>query len=318
MATAKKDAIIPYEPFFVFVNTKITESNYTEALETTFAHPGFDKLGKFQSRYVRLGVEPAYFLEGKFIDDSSQPVLRVQNEIKKDLTRLTDPTQDFVLPAPPPDPSEPYPNRSPEQEKELRHLASQIKEQVDRIKKEPVKDLNWLLQKIRSRISEDIPFRLSFVKKNNHDNRLQFGDEVYLHPAIKDLRIWAYFLLANLWADGLLQRIGLCKTCKQFFLAKTEKKNRQYCSQRCAQRITAAERTKASRVRRATWDSIREDLKTALQNENLRSVEKILRKAQEAFVAAYPRQKGPGYEEGKTLLTRAEKQVQRLKKAKGH
>jgi hypothetical protein len=77
------------------------------------------------------------------------------------------------------------------------------------------------------------------------------------------------------------------------------------------------------------WAKAQAQLKQALERmrtlhrtterQALEQAREVLVKAQQAFEAAYRRQKGPGYEEGKVFLTRANNQIKQLrKKVKGY
>jgi hypothetical protein len=199
------------------------------------------------------------------------------------------------------------------------------------IRQETCKDLQWLQHKINGMdMTAKMWLLVPSGSKNLLDNRLLLTDQVSLLPAIEDIRALAYYRLAKLWADGLLPRLRRCQNekCRKFFLGKTKKEN-PYCSQRCAQSVTAPERVRASRARRAAWTDTRKNLERAVENmrtlrkttesQALERGEGTLKKAEMAFTAAYPRKKGPGYGEGERLLARAKEQVKRLrKKVKGY
>jgi hypothetical protein len=190
------------------------------------------------------------------------------------------------------------------------------------------KNLFGLFQKINHmKIKAEILLETS---KSDYSN-LSLTDPVIPRSFINDLRALVYCQLAEMWSDGLFSRIGRCRNrrCRQFFLAKTSRTDRQYCSQSCGQKVTAAQRAKDSRVRRATWEEVRTQLERALENmhtlhktterQALEQAEKRLTKAQQGFATAYPRNKGPGYKEGQTFLVQATDKIKRLrKKVKGY
>jgi hypothetical protein len=325
MLNKSKKAVLLYEPLIVFANEKITEKNWKKVLLALRRDPL--PLIESATFSIRPSDTTSWEYEGKRIV-GPEPARVVQEEFRADLSRLTDPKRDF--------------RGTLTNSWEYHTSIGTEQEEVARKKliKDLRKDLTWLLDKINSltlkserqtthadgktpilverRDAMEVPMVLVPRRSRIDDFRVLPTDQVFLIPLINDLRSWVYFRLASLWADGLLPRIGLCQNqgCSQFFLAKTDRTDRRYCSQRCAQRVTAAERTKASRVRRATWDSTQEDLEAALRGQNLRSLEKVITKAQQAFTAAYPRQQGPGYNEGQQFLARAERQVRQLRRKK--
>jgi hypothetical protein len=301
----------PYESLFTFANEEINQENWKKVLDRLrhFSLPPTKK-GKNQDRamlewskiYYRRGAEAPVSLRGETIA-GGEPLLSIQRELREILERLTDPSKD---------------------------LKPLIKEGF-------CKDFSWLRDNIKRSLEEEA-FRMRFdtFRRNPRKESLFHAlatDIVSLSPAITDLRTWVYFQLANLWLDEFLLRIGRCQNlkCQHFFLAKTERENRRYCSQRCAQAVSAPERVKASRERRATWEKRKASLRQLLtdtdafarkqklqrprsERQILEEGEKVLRVAETAFAAAYPRQKGAGYKEGKALLARANEQVKRLRK----
>lgn len=315
-----KKAVVPYEPLIAFANERITQDNWRAVLNRLSGRPipphtpeqQDQALRDWITTYRRLGFLAPVDFEGKKIA-GPEPLQLVQNAFREDLTRLTDPAGW---------------TRST-------YVFSTRFDETPR-----GQDLSWLVQKIngltlkserltthadgktpilaRTVGEMEIPMQLTpdaeVRRRATGDFRVLVTDRVYFVPAIADLRVWVYFRLASLWADGFLSRIGCCQKCAKFFLAKTERADRKYCSQQCAQGITAAERTKATRVRRGAWESVQKDLEVAVKWQNREILEKALPKAKQAFAAAYPRHKGPGYEEGKALLAQAEKQVRRLRR----
>lgn len=317
-----KKAVVPYEPLIAFANEEITQDNWRDVLNKLSGRPAPSHKSKQKEQvlrdwvatYRRLGFAAPLNFEGTTIA-GPETLQLVQNEFREDLERLIDPAE--------------WTRRT--------HLFS------TRFGETPKEqDLSWLVERINSiqlksehltthadgktpvlyrKVGEiEIPMKLTpevkVRRQAEGDWRIFVTDPVYFVPVIRDLRVWVYFRFANLWADGLLPRIGRCQKCQKFFLAKTERADRKYCSQRCAQDITAAERTKATRARREAWESIRADLETALKGKHVESAEKALTKAQHAFEDAYPRRKGLGYEEGKHFLARAAKQFRQLRKEK--
>jgi hypothetical protein len=134
-----------------------------------------------------------------------------------------------------------------------------------------------------------------------------------------------------LYALALDARIGRCACrCKRFFVVK-RRGEKSYYSSKCAEKITAKERVRGYRERRAKWKKVKEVLSQLLadidaieqkqrlqrprsERQVLEESEKALDKARTAFEKAYPRQEGQGYEEGKAFLTNAEKRVLKLRK----
>ena len=286
MSNFSKQAVRPYEPLIDFANAEITQDMGQEV----------KKLQDFPSPHRRAEVS-------LIIHYDQSSLRKVQRELQEILRRLTDPRMDVR----PPHPLLESASISPEKKEELR--ASW----VATVKQEPDKDLHWLWGKIRT-VPMQAEMLLEHFLQNLLEDRMLLTDRVAFYPFIEDLRSLVYSRHAELWADGFLPRIGRCqnKECQKFFLAKTARKKRLYCSQERAQRPTAAERTKDTRARRATWESIREDLEHALERRSPGSVKKAITKAERAFVEAYPRQKGPGYEEGKRLFARAKEQLRQL------
>lgn len=313
-----KDNVLPYESLVAFANEEITRDNWREVLNRLGSRPVPNQetdeqaFRRWSTIYRRLGFLGPQRLEGKKIA-GPYPLLSVQEELREDLARLTSPGHD-LQPS-----SADFWNfvQSGEAQREM----------------EAHKDMAWLVKKINSikrkgkprrtthadgknpvwvqRVGEiEIPMRLFVPRVRPGDYRALLTDQVYFVPVVEDLRDWVYFRLVQLWADGLLSRIGRCQRCTRFFLGKTQREKRMYCSQRCAQNVTAAQRVKASRSRRIAWESAREHLDRSLNTQDARNRERAFAKAQHAFVAAYPRQKGPGYKEGKQLLARVSKQAQ--------
>jgi hypothetical protein len=295
MPNHSKQAIEPYQRLITFVNAQITPDNWRQVLDQLKALPLKGKREEREQRlapYLRLGGPMPLSLNREQITGPN-PLLEVQEELREDLVSLTAATG---------------------------------------------KNLSWLEDKLNGS-----PSRSIFVtpRRPHLELRIPMGFQVFpawdadkvlatdpatLVPAIEDLRVRVYWLLANLWADGLLPRLGRCQNekCRKFFLGKTSREEQRYCSRRCAQRVTAPARVKASRARRATWTAARENLERAVENmQTLRqttekqALEKganALKKAETVFSVAYPRKKGPGYEEGEKLLARAKEQVKRLRK----
>jgi hypothetical protein len=310
-----KQAVRYYEPLMTLLNTDITESNWKDVFRKLH---GFPKGAEwFNPSVVKkahtVGVSRPLTFEERPIDGPN-PLQIVQHELQRIFDRLADPTRDVRPPGgEPPDPAASLPpSASPD-------LIEKRRTQAREVRRELLKDLHWLRGEL---YTLEVPMHLTSLEgkdgkpKNPYDDRLLLTDPVSFIPVIEDLRIWALWRLGNLWADGLLSRIGRCQKCQRFFLAKTERADRKYCSQRCAQGLHAAERTKATRVRRGVWESIRADLESALEGKSRERIEKTLTKAKQAFEAAYPRQKGPGYEEGKRFLARAAQQLGQLRKKK--
>lgn len=155
-----------------------------------------------------------------------------------------------------------------------------------------------------------------------------WGGEYSLSLECPDLRSELY-LLCNLALDS---RIGQCArpSCGRFFVARRRGK-KLYCSPECAEGITAKERVRNYRERRAKWEEAKKLLNQLLadmdaierkqklqrprsERELLAESGKALEKAQAAFVAAFPLKKGQSYEEGKAFLEDAEKKILRLRK----
>lgn len=322
MTVSSKRAVAPYTPLITFANAQITEKNWREVSQPLSDHPGDKMLKEFPEHYGKTARSPL-LINGQVIE-GPQPVWAVQNELRKDLVRLTDPDQDVVHASEPLGEDFFGPDWPTDQRKRWQTLASQIDQ-------EPRKNLRWVLNKLASVFARN-PVKLHIFPdyQNEVDDRLLPTDKVSITPEVSDLRLRVYFQLARLWEDGLLSRLGRCRKCQQFFLAKTSRKTgTAYCSQRCAQNKNPAERTKDSRARRAAWGSIREDLKRAMvlmrtlhqttERKALVQGEAALKEAEQAFQDAYRRGKGPGYEEGKELLSHASKQVKQLrKKVKGY
>ena len=147
-----------------------------------------------------------------------------------------------------------------------------------------------------------------------------------------DLRSELYLLLAL----ALGARIRKCDCpCGRFFVART-RAEKIYYSLQCAQRKTAPDRVRNYRERRAAWVKARENLDQLLadmdaiarkqklqrprsERQVLEETERSLEKATAAFIAAYPRKKGLGYEEGERFLAQVQEQVKRLqKKVRGY
>jgi hypothetical protein len=346
-----KHAIVPYEPLIAFANETITEKNWADVLSNlgSWAVPeGMPEGQAWKWRneiYRRLGWMAPRTLGGEMVNG---PTLQeVQKELKKDLARITDPTRDIEASA----------EDFDAQVKRVRTAFNEAREQglslheshqkANRLPGVPAeKNLTWLINKYqnfppvgeprqdtqadgktaveRQRVAEiTIPMTLFPVRRRAEDLRVFVTDRVYFVPTIDDLRTWVYFRLAKLWEDGLLPQLGRCERCEKFFLAKTRrKKGTVYCSQSCAQAKTAVVRTKATRARRAEWESVRDDLERAMEQmrpthqpverKALDKGETILQKAARAFQDAYRRGEGPGYEEGKALLARARKQINRV------
>jgi len=331
-----KHAVAPYEPLIAFANEDITPDNWEAVLGACVSHPPVESKPQNQTwevwvrswekkpdPYSRLRNSYPHRLGNQEIT-GPQLVLKGQSELREILDRLTDPMKDIVPVAPE--------TRTPE-------LLHAFPETV----LEPRKDLSWLAERINGASIGERPtqsFATAKVKApmwidvyhyNPCDRRVLLSDPVRFVPIVEDLQEWIYYCLGCLWADGLLPRTGRCQNpkCQRFFLAKTDREDRRYCSQRCAQRVTAAERVKATRARRAAWTDARKNLERAV--ENMRTLRKItekqalergenaLKKAESAFTAAYPRKKGPGYEEGEKLLAQAKEYVKRSrKKVKGY
>lgn len=159
-----------------------------------------------------------------------------------------------------------------------------------------------------------------------------FGENHFLDIGGDDLRSELHLL----HAVALGARIGQCACpCRRFFVAK-RRGEKLYYSPQCAEGITAAKRVKEYRERRTKWEGGKKVLIALLadisaierkqkpqrprsEREVLGEGEKALKKAQAAFVAAFPLKKGQGYEEGKAVLAGAERQILRLrKKVKGY
>jgi hypothetical protein len=286
MEPRTKQNVIPYQLLMDFANETVTAENWEKILEKFERMPGGKNLWK---SYKRLGGPMELEFGGKAIT-GPDPLIGVQTELRDDLARLTDCPRE--------------------------------------------QNISWLFDKINntpaifgpnSERPAPLIIPMELVIRRRSNERTSRTDPAVLVPAISDLRLWVYWRLANLWVDGLLSRIGRCQhqTCQRFFLAKTNAK-KQYCSQACAQAPTAKERAEASRRRRILWESVRDDLEAKLKSavtlhqtterQALEKLERSRTKAQQAFVKAYPRQKGPGYEDGQKLLARASDHVKRLRK----
>ena len=329
-----KHAVVPYEPLIAFANEEeITQENWQEVLNSLWGRPPRDEfIREWVKTYHRLGFMVPREWKGKRIA-GPKPLQEAQRELRDDLTRLTDPEGQRRLSSKDQDTWEKsweeafwkaY-EEALQQGREDRVAWGQ-KKAKDIPLPPGLKDLSWLLDKINGPTYEEVggmqirmrltPLREMKIRMiptlhrvESEDGRVSVTDPFSFVPVINDLRTWIYFRLAHLWSDGLFPRLGRCQhpKCRRFFLAKTERQDKRFCSQRCAQGVTAAERVKATRTRRAVWESIREDLLSALKEKKLGSLERRLKKAEQAFVAAYPRKKGPGYEEGEKLLAQAKR-----------
>jgi hypothetical protein len=312
MPSLSKPTVILHESLIAFVNEKITGENWKEVLSELRGIPArAEDWPLFRKTYQGLGITtPLYFEEGPI--RGPEPLQKVQAELQIDLDWLADSARDVKPPLPlPEDPTDFASGMSAAMKTRIRSWAQTIKQ-------EPSKDLWQLQDKLNGmNLIASMKVLVPSGSKNRLDSRLLLTDHVSFVPTIEDLRHWVYYRLGQLWADGLLPRIGRCQRlkCPKFFLAKTAKK-KLYCSQQCAQsaqKSTAAKRTKDTRARRGAWESVRTDLERALQTQSLQGLERTFTKAQQSFAEAYRRQKGPGYEEGKRLLARAKKQLRQLR-----
>jgi hypothetical protein len=357
MRNSGKQALVPYEPLIDFASKEITDENWSDVLSELGGRPVPKGMTEEQKRkwwnetYRRLGWLAPRALKDKLID-GPEPLREVQGKLQKDLARITDPKRDFEPSA------EDFESRRKSVHKVFEESRQQGLSFAERLKKAnsvpgvPVeKNLGWLIEERYQRLTSigkpwqtthkdkktpmevqkvgemTIPMALFAPRSRavNGDWRVFATDRVYLLPVIDDLLIWVYFRLAKLWEDGLLPQVERCERCEKFFLAKTRRKGgTAYCSQSCAQGKTAPARAKASRARRAEWESVRKDLERDMvlmrtlhrstERKALAQGENTLQKAERAFQEAYPRKQGPGYEEGEKLLAQAKKQVNQLRK----
>jgi hypothetical protein len=200
----------------------------------------------------------------------------------------------------------------------LRALQQEVKGILGKLTEKKDQNVTWLFQKIRDATGGKDGLRLQLSPdppgSGSGDARLVSTDPVRFLPIFTEVHQWVYFRLGQLWENGLLHRIGRCQNpqCARFFLGTT-RALKKYCSQRCAQDPTAAQRTKETRARRAAWERVQEDLARALQGPNPARLETALTKAEQAFADAYRRHTGPGYEEGKKLLVRAKNHLRQLR-----
>lgn len=350
-----KHGIVPYKPLITFANKQITEDNWADVLSDLGSQPVPEGMPEKQTRkwmndtYSRLGWMTPQTLDGKPVDGSR--LQKVQGELRRDLARITNPTDDIEAAAEDFDVWRKVADKVFDESRQQGLPLDESLKKANSLPKPPgEKNLQWLIDKYQrlTRIGEPrqttyadgqtpielqrvgeirIPMTLFSVRSRavNGDWRVLITDRVYFVPTINDLRTWVYFRLAKLWEDGLLPQLERCQRCKKFFLAKTQRKTgTAYCSQACAQGKNAAARTKATRARRRAWGYARKDLeqamvrlrtlphstgKTAIARE-----ESTLHKAEDRFQKAYPREQGPGYEEGKAFLGQARKLIKKLQK----
>jgi len=332
MSDHNKQATAPYEPLMEFVNAEITQENW-RTVRASLAGPVvtrrkimIDLTGKERegtAADLRSTVRAPSKLRGQLILDP-EPLREVQDELKKNFERLTDPagwvSKNYVVVS------------------DYRSLVEDIRWLYDKINRMTVERERQAFHSdgktpvlVRQTAPMAISMRLVPDSPRIGDYRVLLTDPVLFVPEIEDLRVWVYFRLGKLCEDGLLPRIGRCQNgkCRRFFLGKISRKEHLYCSRRCAQRVTAAERVKASRARRATWTAARENLERAVENmktlykttekQALARGEEAIKKAEEAFQKAFPRKRGPKYKEGKVFLARTREQIKRLrKKVKGY
>jgi hypothetical protein len=136
-------------------------------------------------------------------------------------------------------------------------------------------------------------------------------------------------MLGDLLAEVDCARLSLCQIC---FYPFYKAKNQHYCSVACTRKAHPSKpRVQQSRERKARWNHARQNLDQVLgdiqlirqkqklprprsEQQVLKEAEPILKNAEKAFAAAYPREQGRGYEEGKRLLVQGKEQIDRLRK----
>src|SRR5437667_2609303 len=280
MPNHRKRDVKPYEPLFAFANTKeITKDNWEKVLHgvlvRTFGWDGESQLEmrdpfrpKRQSKRrddsasqqesqekspirnlwwkVRVWLINPRFFRGRVIA-GPKPLQRVQEELRKDLERLTDPARDL---------SPPLISSRAEQH------DSYTKVWKSKIINEHRKDLHWLSDKLAPVLHQTgTQLRPNSFSSNPFDRRLLVTSRIVLRTDIQDLRTAVYYCLASLWAEGFVPHVGRCQyaPCRQFFLALTRAK-KQFCSAECSKKAKAPKRVKQQRERRAEWRKVRQRL----------------------------------------------------------
>jgi hypothetical protein len=314
-------AVHPYEALVRFANERpITQENWravldrlgswrfprssisrgVSALDEAHMYKEAEAILPYQRQAgYRFGQVPEV-VQGRPIH-GPEPLRELQHELAHDLTRLTDPQRDLL----------PLSRGLPEA-----------------LKAQPPKTVGWLLEKINALTGTGAISPVSGAEGTPPSTPLGPGgipvvlaprgrlpgvlptDPVVFVPVLGDLRLWLYFALANLWVDGFLPRIGRCKTCGNFFLAKTQKKT-IFCSQPCGKNATAALRGQRYRQRQQTWEGARRSLEVACeQGKRGKALTAVLKKARDAFAQAFPQKTGPRYEEARQFLARVTAQIQ--------
>jgi hypothetical protein len=100
-----------------------------------------------------------------------------------------------------------------------------------------------------------------------------------------------------------LSKISRCRSCRALFY---KHKGQKYCTRACTRQAQRSKpRVQDLRARRAEYWEARRWLEIPLETGDIPSRE-AYEKTRAAFVAAFPRQRGRAYEEGKEFLTQAQ------------
>jgi hypothetical protein len=171
--------VVAYQALIAFANKTITEENWKAVLH------GLVFVERPSRRPTPRLIPPLDLLPPARVDEQPitlESVRRVHTEVRKDLERLTDPTQNVL---------------SPESRDSIKHLG-------------------WLSEKMLPLFTDANPItitlRLDWHGKNKQSLLELLGpsstEPVSLHLDIVDLRHWMYFCLALIWANGWLPRLG--------------------------------------------------------------------------------------------------------------
>ena len=218
-------AVRPYEALVEFVNEKnITAATWRAVLDRLASWRSSSALrDSGGERAFRLPQAGRYFghrvpevFQGQQIR-GPEPLLKIQRKLREDFARLTDPERDPIPP-------------------------SLLRGFPEAIRAHPPKQVEWLLDKINSlsgayvsspiasysgttnSAPPDGPGMQVILSAATRFPRVLPTERVFFVPAFQDLRHWLYFVLAQLWVDGLLPRLGRCKTCGNSFSPKPRKR----------------------------------------------------------------------------------------------